>query len=72
MFKQAMFPGIQSGNRDIEIRTHCQNSLAPFEVGNQGSKYEAEAVLAVGNNDVGEQCMSSAAGHAFKPERINA
>ena len=72
MFKQALLPGIQSGNRDIEICTHRQNSLAPFEVGNQGSKHEAEAELAVGNYDVGEQCMSNATGHAFKTERPDA
>ena len=72
MFKQAMLPGIQSGNRDFEICTHRQNSLTPFEVGNQGSKHEAEAVLAVGNYDVGEQCMSFAAGRAHKPERSDA
>ena len=72
MFKQAMLPGIQSGNRDIEICTHRQNSLAPFEVGNQGSKHETEAILAVGNYDIGEQCMSFAAGHALKPGRTDA
>ena len=47
MFKQAILPRIQSGNRYVIIGTQRLYVHAPFVVGNQDSKHETEAVWAV-------------------------
>jgi hypothetical protein len=72
MFMQAMLPCVQSGNSYTVTGANSLHCRVPFEIGNQDSKLETEAVRAIRNYDIGEQRMSCVTGRAFKPVRLGA
>ena len=60
----ALFPFVYCGNGDIELLADFHDSHGPLKICNQYGKNKEQAISAIRDNDIREQCMGCLTGRA--------